>query len=57
MNLDDSIGCDTVVHCGMLIPMNTEQLKEVETRLRALRDELLLENEQAVESTAPVELD
>ena len=37
--------------------MNTEQLKRTETRLRTMRDERLLEKEQAAEGTAPVELD
>ena len=37
--------------------MNPEQLKLAATRLRALRDQLLVEKEQAAEGTAPVELD
>ncbi len=37
--------------------MNTEQTKQAEGRLHALRDKLLLEKEQAVEGTAPVQLD
>jgi len=37
--------------------MDSAQAKNIETRLRALRDQLLLEKEQAREDTSPVELD
>ncbi len=37
--------------------MDSEQFRLVKARLRALREELLLEKKQAVEATAPVELD
>ena len=37
--------------------MNSEQVRFAESRLRDLRDELLLEAKQAEEGTAPVELD
>ena len=37
--------------------MDSEEPNGVETRLRALRDEVLLEKAKAAEGTAPVELD
>jgi len=37
--------------------MNAEQIKHTEDRLHALREELLLQKEQAAEEVAPVELD
>jgi DnaK suppressor protein len=37
--------------------MNPEQLQQAEIRLRALREEVLLEKKQSEEGTSPVELD